>query len=160
MLLRDTTVDVLALDLIIQALLHLAVRVHGTFAIGSFQLKRHVLLLGLHQHRLAFSTPLFLLLVLDGLCQLLDVVFPAFLPLVFDFLCKSFQSNQHINLYWGEKTWLQAKHYHTYVDFLVQVSGQRRSELLDGEHDHDGQRQTIVVFVFHDVDLLRAQIGH
>uniref|UniRef100_A0A1W7R718 Putative secreted protein n=1 Tax=Aedes albopictus TaxID=7160 RepID=A0A1W7R718_AEDAL len=130
MLLRDAAVDILALDLVVQALLDFAVNGHCTFTVGSLQLEGNILFLGLHQQGLALGTPLFLLLVFHGLGQLLDIVFAVGLPFAFDS-----------------------------IDFLVAISSHSWSELLDGVDDHDGQRQTVVVFVLHDVDFLGAQVG-
>lgn len=85
-LLGDATVHVLALDLVVQTLLDLTVRGHGPFAVRGLQLQGDVLLLGLHQQRLALGAPLLLLLVLDGLVQLGNVVLTALLPLALDSL--------------------------------------------------------------------------
>uniref|UniRef100_T1DIS0 Putative secreted protein n=1 Tax=Psorophora albipes TaxID=869069 RepID=T1DIS0_9DIPT len=130
MLLRDATVNVLAFDLVVQTLLDFTVCVHGTLTVRGLQLQGDVLLLGLHQQSLSVGAPLFLLLVLDGLVQLGDVFLPVGLPFAFDF-----------------------------IDFLVAVGGDGRSELLHGIDDHDGQRQAVVVLVLHDVDFLGAQVG-
>lgn len=45
-----------------------------------------------------------------------------------------------------------------YINFLVQILGNGRSQLSDTKIDHQKQRQTRVVFMFHHIDFLADQV--
>lgn len=47
----------------------------------------------------------------------------------------------------------------THIDLAISPLGDDRAELLDSNDGHDTERQTAVVLVLHDVDLLGAEIG-
>lgn len=149
-LLWDATVNVLTLNLVVQTTLNFVVHSHGTFTINGFELECNVFLLGVEKHHLTFSTPLLFLFGLDVVTVILQLSFTTLVPLFFYFL----QYKEH----WISPS--SVKMSRTYVNFLVQVSSHLWAELLGGEDDHEKDGKTGVVFVLHDVDFLRQQVGH
>lgn len=114
MFLGNATIDILALNLVVQTFLNFIVDHHGTLSVGGFQLKGNVFFLGVHEQNLTFGTPLFLLFRFDGIGQLFEFGLTTFLPFALD----SLKEAKFITTFHILKLWLNS----TYVNFLVAES--------------------------------------